>query len=80
MSADDTCRVGLDDAEAKLPELTRRVEAGEEILICRTGADAARLISLPKKFTAQAHVNWEGKIWLEPSIEQEEGEMLFASI
>jgi prevent-host-death family protein len=40
-------RFGIYDAKAKFSSLVQRIEAGEEIIICRRGRPVARLIPEP---------------------------------
>lgn len=55
-------RVGSFEAKTHLPELLRRVEAGEGIIITRHGQDVAQLIpppyTLAKPDTADAIARW----------------------
>ena len=41
-------RVSTDEAKTNLSKLIARAEAGEEIVICRRGVPAARLVPLKK--------------------------------
>jgi prevent-host-death family protein len=43
--------VGIKQARARFPELVRRAEAGEEIVITRDGKAVARLVSAPRATT-----------------------------
>lgn len=47
-SADDTNRVSLADAKARLSELIDRVEAGDTVTITRRGKPVATLSAAPK--------------------------------
>jgi prevent-host-death family protein len=42
-------KLSVSEAENQLPELVRRAERGEEIVLTRDGADIVRLEPLPRK-------------------------------
>lgn len=57
------------DAEARLSELIRRVEGGEEITLGRSGEPAARLIPVPADFDLSGFGDEKGEIWTDPACE-----------
>jgi len=52
--------VSADDFEAKLSQFLGRVEAGDEIVICRAGKSIARIVRYAERKPGQD----KGKIWI----------------
>ena len=69
-------QVNIRDAEARLSELIERVEAGEEVTICKAGKPVARLIPYreperPKRVPGSL----KGKIWISPDFDEFDKEL-----
>ena len=66
--------VNIYEAKTHLSELVRRASAGEEIVICRDGEPAARLVPLAP-LPARMPGGWEGQVWFAPDHDAADGEI-----
>jgi antitoxin (DNA-binding transcriptional repressor) of toxin-antitoxin stability system len=60
-------KVNIHEAKTNLSRLLERVEAGEEVVICRAGKPVAKLervIAPEKKLARREPGGWEGKVWM----------------
>jgi len=62
----DLSVIDIPDAEARLPNLIRRVEDGEEIILGRSGQPAARPVPIPGEFDLDSVPAEKGEIWMDP--------------
>jgi prevent-host-death family protein len=60
--------VNLHEAKAHFSELVERAEAGEEIVIARSGKPAARLMPLAGR-SERRPGGWEGRVWISPDFD-----------
>lgn len=60
----------MHDAKTQLSRLLARVEAGEEIIIARSGRPVARLVPLRDDRTPRTPGGWEGRVWIAPDFDE----------
>lgn len=56
--------VNVHEAKTHLSRLLERVEAGEEIVIARSGRPIARLVPIPAPKVQRKPGGWKGKCWI----------------
>jgi prevent-host-death family protein len=69
MPAEDLESVNMHEAKTHLSKLVERAEGGEEIVICRAGKPAAKLVPVPEKHGPRKLGGWEGRFEM-PSDEE----------
>ncbi len=58
-------RVGIHEAKTHLSKLVKRVEAGEEVEIQRSGTPVARLVPAKRRgVRPESRGIWKGKFWM----------------
>ncbi len=57
-------RVNMHEAKSNLSKLVERAERGEEIVICRAGTPAVRLVPEVAATTRRAGGQLRGQIWI----------------
>jgi prevent-host-death family protein len=74
--------VNIHEAKTNLSKLLERVEAGEEVVICRAGKPIARLAKLEQAKEApkprRQPGGWEGKVWMSDDFDELPPEILAA--
>jgi prevent-host-death family protein len=58
--------VNIHEAKTHLSRLVERVEAGEEITICRAGRPVAMLVAVRRRTQPRPLGIWKGQVWLSP--------------
>ena len=58
--------VNIHEAKTHLSRLVARVEAGEEIMICRAGRPIAMLVAVKRRPQPRPLGIWKGQVWLAP--------------
>ena len=65
--------IDIGEAATQLPQLIERAQAGEEIVIARSGQPAVQLLPRkvdPPESKARVGGQWEGKMWIAPDFEE----------
>lgn len=60
----------MHDAKTQLSRLLARVEAGEEIIIARSGRPVARLVPLRDDRSPRTPGGWEGQVRIAPDFDE----------
>jgi prevent-host-death family protein len=73
-------KVNIHEAKTNLSRLLERVQAGEEVVICRAGKPIARLqkIEAPENRPLRQPGGWEGKVWMADDFDELPPEILAA--
>ena len=58
--------MNIHEAKTHLSRLVARVEAGEEITICRAGRPIAMLVPVRRRAQPRPLGIWKGQVWLAP--------------
>ncbi|HEX8689560.1 MAG TPA: type II toxin-antitoxin system Phd/YefM family antitoxin [Solirubrobacterales bacterium] len=72
MAAENLVTVNMHEAKTHLSKFVERAEGGEEIVICRAGKPAAKLVPLPAKLGKRKLGGWEGKFEMPSDVEWRE--------
>ena len=59
----------MHEAKTHLSRLLARVEAGEEIVLARSGRPVARLVPVLEEEAPRVPGGWEGQVWLAPDFD-----------
>ena len=59
----------MHEAKTHLSRLLARVEAGEEIVLARSGRPVARLVPVAGDAAPRVPGGWEGQVWLAPGFD-----------
>jgi prevent-host-death family protein len=65
-------QVNIHEAKTHFSKLVERVEAGEEIVIARSGRPVAKLVPVKTNSPPRKLGRLEGKIWLAPDWDSDE--------
>lgn len=71
-------RVNVHDAKTHLSNLLERVQAGEEIVICKSGKPIAKLSAYVPVKTPRKPGGWEGRVWMADDFDDLPPELLAA--
>jgi prevent-host-death family protein len=64
-------QVGMHEAKTKLSQLVERAEAGEDIVITRSGTPVVRLVALPKTSSlSSVRGVWRGRVRIAADFDQ----------
>lgn len=61
--------VGVHEAKSTLSRLLARVEAGEEVVIARSGHPVARLVPIEREAAHRRPGSWAGRVRLGPDFD-----------
>jgi len=70
--------INIHDAKTHFSRLVERVEAGEEIVIARSGRPVARLVPLAARTRPRSPGAWRGRVSLAPDFDTTPDEVLDA--
>ena len=73
-----TEQVNIHAAKTRFSQLVERVEAGEEIIIARSGRPVAKLVRLEMRTQPRQPGRWAGKVTLAPDFDVTPTELIDA--
>jgi prevent-host-death family protein len=69
-------QVNIHEAKTHFSKLVERAEAGEEIVIARSGEPVAKLVPFAERKRPRKLGGWEGKVWIAPDFDEEDEEIV----
>jgi len=71
-------QVNMHEAKSQLSKLVDEVQAGEEVIIAKSGKPVARLIPYEEFKTPRKPGRWQGQIWIADDFDETPSEVIDA--
>ncbi len=70
--------VNIQEAKTHLSRLLKQVQAGEDVVISKSGSPIAKLVPFRQEEMPRELGGWEGKVWVSDDFDEEDPDIINA--